>query len=102
VAYHIEVSPEADLDLRSLRRSDETTARRSLPRYLASEPARPSSARKRLDPNPLGVAWELRLGDLRVFYDIDEQAQVVRVVNAGRKTGNDLYIRGVKVEMRFR
>jgi mRNA-degrading endonuclease RelE of RelBE toxin-antitoxin system len=39
--------------------------------------------------------WELRVGDYRVFYDVDEAAQVVsvravRLKDAGRTTGEIL------------
>ena len=49
-------------------------------------------------PNPL-APWELRIGDLRVFYDIqpatDETAEPEVVVLAiGGKIGNQLWIGG--------
>jgi mRNA-degrading endonuclease RelE of RelBE toxin-antitoxin system len=94
VAHRIDVSGEAELDLRSFRTVEQRRVRAALPQYLAQEPAAPSNARKPLDPNPLGVTWELRLGPLRVFYDVDEAAQVVRVERVGCKRGNDLYVCG--------
>jgi hypothetical protein len=69
--------------------------------YLADEPDAPSGARKRLDPNPLGTAWELRLGDLRVFYAVEQAlAPLVRVERVGRKVRERVVIRGAVVEMR--
>jgi hypothetical protein len=67
VAYRIEVSGEADLDLRSLRVVEQRRVRAALTQYLALEPGAASNARKVLDQNPLDVTWELRLGPLRVF-----------------------------------
>jgi mRNA-degrading endonuclease RelE of RelBE toxin-antitoxin system len=101
VAYRIELSPEAVLDLQALRRFEGQRVRTLLPRYLAQEPSLPSHTRKVLDPNPLDASWELRLGDLRAFYAIDEPSQVVRVLRIGRKEGNQLFLRGVPVEMRL-
>jgi mRNA-degrading endonuclease RelE of RelBE toxin-antitoxin system len=101
MAYTIEVSTAARDDVRALSAAEQAEVRQALPRYLAQEPDRPSHKRKPLEPNPLGATWELRLGDLRVLYAIDTTARRVRVLNAGRKTNNRLYIRGVVVEMRL-
>jgi mRNA-degrading endonuclease RelE of RelBE toxin-antitoxin system len=100
VAYRVDVSVEAELDLRFLRASEQSRIRVALPQYLAFEPSVPSNARKALDPNPLGVGWELRLGSLRAFYDVDDGDEVVRVERIGYKRGNDLYVRGRLVDLR--
>lgn len=99
--YAITYARDAELDLRFLRKRERQTILQTLPRYLAHEPAAPSNARQPLDPNPFGAPWELRLGDLRVLYAIDEPAQTVRVLRAGRKVRERLYLRGVPVEMRL-
>lgn len=44
-----------------------------------------------LRPNPL-APWELRVGTLRVFYDVDERADLVNVLAIGVKKGNRLLI----------
>ena len=98
--YRIELSAEAEADLRALPRTQEVTARRAVERFLAHEPAAPSNARRPMAPNPLGAPWHLRLGALRVYYDIEEAAAVVRVVRVGVKPGNVLYLRGRPFEMR--
>jgi mRNA-degrading endonuclease RelE of RelBE toxin-antitoxin system len=54
--------------------------------------------RKRLRPNPL-APWELRVGDLRVFYDVDAEASCVRIVAVGRKEHNRLIIGGEEVTL---
>jgi addiction module RelE/StbE family toxin len=53
--------------------------------------------RKPLRANRL-ASWELRIGDYRVFYDLDE-GKVVKIVAVRLKDHNDLYIRGKKVEL---
>jgi hypothetical protein len=53
-----------------------------------------------MDPNPLGARWELRLGELRVYYDIEETAHTVRVLRAGRKLRERVFIRGVETDLR--
>ena len=53
-----------------------------------------------MDPNPLGVPWVLRLDEVRVYYDIDQAAQVVRVLRVGRRIRERVFIRGVETDMR--
>jgi mRNA-degrading endonuclease RelE of RelBE toxin-antitoxin system len=100
VAYDIEVTTEANLDLAWLRRFEEQTIRASLERYLAHEPERPSRKRKRMQPNPLGAEWALRLGSLRAYYEVDQTTQTVLVLSAGRKVRNQVVIRGVAYDLR--
>ena len=38
--------------------------------------------------------WELRIGKLRVFYDVDVAKMTVEVKMAGLKEGNVLRVRG--------
>jgi mRNA-degrading endonuclease RelE of RelBE toxin-antitoxin system len=52
-----------------------------------------SKAIKRLRPNAL-PEFELRAGDLRVLYNIEEDEVVVLIV--GRKVGNKLIVEGVE------
>ena len=73
----------------------------SIPQQLAHQPVEPSNKRKRLDPNPLGAEWELRLADLRVFYDV-EGTTAVRIRRIGRKVRERVLIRGETMEMRDR
>lgn len=99
--YRIAPTPAFQLDLYALRAVDQARIRAALPRYLEDQPDQESNIRRPLDPNPLDAAWELRLGELRVFYDIDEAARIVRLLRAGRKPGETLYLRGRPYEMRL-
>lgn len=48
--------------------------------------------RKPLRPNPL-ASWELRIGDLRVYYDVEEDPeQKVIIAAIGIKRRNRVYI----------
>ncbi len=50
-------------------------------------------------PNPL-APWELRIGDLRVYYDIEEEPQQqVTIVAVGVKDHNRLLIADEEVEL---
>ena len=51
-------------------------------------------------PNPL-ASWELRIGKLRVYYDIEEEAEnVVYIVAIGVKERNRVWIGGEEVELK--
>jgi mRNA-degrading endonuclease RelE of RelBE toxin-antitoxin system len=65
----------------------------ALPKQLEHEPFSATRNRKPLRPNEL-ASWELRIGDCRVFYDVDASKREVLVKAVGRKTHNKLLIRG--------
>jgi mRNA-degrading endonuclease RelE of RelBE toxin-antitoxin system len=65
--------------------------------FLASDAPVESKRRKRLAENPL-APWELRIGDFRVFYEIEGDA-VIKVVSIGHKDHDKLFIRGERVEI---
>jgi mRNA-degrading endonuclease RelE of RelBE toxin-antitoxin system len=98
--YRIALRREAQEDLQALTAAQAARVRRALPRYLAAQPAAPSALRRRLDPNPLGAPWELRLAELRVFYEVDDDAQTVRVLRVGVKPRETLSLRGAPIDMR--
>jgi hypothetical protein len=50
-------------------------------------------------PNPV-APWELRIGHLRVYYDIAEEPEkLVSVLAVGVKSRNEVTIGGEKVEL---
>jgi mRNA-degrading endonuclease RelE of RelBE toxin-antitoxin system len=100
MAFRIVYNPEADLDIDWLPRNEQVLLRAVVRRLLSQEPTVPSHRRKPLAPNPLGAEWEVRQGNLRALYTVDESAGTVRILGAGTKRGNDLYIRGQRVDMR--
>ncbi len=61
-------------------------------RQLAHQPTIETTNRKRLHidatlPN-MAEYWELRIGDIRVFYVVNEPASLVRVLSVGEKERN--------------
>ena len=51
-------------------------------------------------PNPL-ASWELRIGKLRDYYDIEDEAEnVVYIVAIGVKERNRVWIGGEEVELK--
>lgn len=66
---------------------------------LAHEPRVETRNRKLLRPNPL-APWELRIGDLRVFYDVDEEPEAVVQIRAiGIKEHDVLRIGGEEFQL---
>jgi hypothetical protein len=66
---------------------------------LAYEPTIQTRNRKLMQPNLLAI-WELRVRDLRVYYDVEDDPEGVVVVQAvGVKLRNAVRIGGEEVEL---
>lgn len=91
--FEIELSESAVEDLRFLRKSDRSHVVAEMERHLSVEPLTPTLRRKPLRPNPL-ASWELRIGDFRVFYEVEVEANIVVVRAVGWKEHNRLLVRG--------
>jgi mRNA-degrading endonuclease RelE of RelBE toxin-antitoxin system len=93
VAFTIEFSEDAERQLSRLKASDRTILIDAIEEQLAHQPTSPARHRKLLRANPL-AAWELRVGDFRVFYNVEEEQALVILVAIGAKIHNTLYIEG--------
>jgi hypothetical protein len=63
------------------------------------EPAAETRNRKPMRPNPF-APWELRIGDLRVYYEIVEDAEaVVTIVAIGVKERDRILIGGKEIKL---
>jgi mRNA-degrading endonuclease RelE of RelBE toxin-antitoxin system len=90
--FDIVYSPEAVDHLCALPKADQVLIVDQVEQQLKHEPAAPTRRRKVLRPNPI-APWELRLGDLRVFYAIEEQPEPrVTIAAVGIKRHNGLWI----------
>jgi mRNA-degrading endonuclease RelE of RelBE toxin-antitoxin system len=94
--FVIRWSPDARDHLRFLPANQRALVIDSVQRDLSDRPDQPAKKRKLLRDNPLAT-WELRLGALRVFYDVNQQEQAVEVVAVGIKTHNRLRIAGEEI-----
>ena len=66
---------------------------------LQYEPLRETRTRKPLRPNPL-APWELRVGALRVFYEVDaREPDLVNILAIGIKSGNRLIVAGKELRI---
>jgi mRNA-degrading endonuclease RelE of RelBE toxin-antitoxin system len=90
MAFSIIYSPEAVDHLAALPKASQRLVLDEVERELAHDAALPTRKRKVLRPNPI-AQWELRLGDLRVFYAVEEQPEPRVIVAAvGLKRHNEL------------
>ncbi len=94
----LEFTPEALEDLRFLRTYDQRRVLASVQEQLRHQTERETRNRKRLRPNEL-AEWELRIGIFRVFYDVDEENDLVKIEAVGYKQGNTLFVHGEEYEL---
>ena len=90
-AFRITITEDADDHLRSLPARDQRQIETAIQSRLIHEPTMPTRAVKPLRSNPL-AQYELRVGDLRVLYNVEGDEVVLLVV--GRKVGNKLVVKG--------
>ena len=93
------MSREAEEHFARLSARQQSLVLRAVKVQLRHEPLRETRNRKLLRPNPL-APWELRVGALRVFYEVDtEEADVVNVLAIGIKAASRLSIAGEEMHI---
>jgi len=99
LAYRIEYSPAAEEHLRILTARQRSIVFDEVDERLPHQPAVETRNRKPMRPNPL-APWELRIGDLRVYYEIeDEPEPKVTVLAVGYKDRNRVLIGGEEFDL---
>jgi mRNA-degrading endonuclease RelE of RelBE toxin-antitoxin system len=99
VAYRIEYDPAAEDHLARLGAKDEATVLDVVVRQLTHEPETPARNRKRMRPNAL-APWELRIGALRVYYEVTGTPEKLVTVRAvGIKDRARLTIGGEEIDL---
>ncbi|NEQ67811.1 MAG: hypothetical protein F6K21_20340 [Symploca sp. SIO2D2] len=92
--YRIEYSPESETHLQSLTTRQQVIVIDGVDEQLMYQPTVETRNRKLMRPNPLAL-WELRIGDLRIYYDVEEEPEPVVYINAvGIKERNQVLIAG--------
>ncbi len=87
--YRIEYSPDAEDHLRALTARQQSVVLDTVDKQLVHQPTVETRNRKPMRPNPV-APWELRISNLRVYYDVEEEPEAV------------VYIRAVGVKQRNR
>lgn len=94
--FEVTFAPNAEIDLDYFKPRDQRIIVDGIDKFLGIEANIESNRRKRLRPN-LIAPWELRMGDLWVFYEV--VGSVVRVTAIGQKFHNDLFVRGQRKDV---
>ena len=99
MTYRIEYSPDAEEHLRTLTARQQAIVLDAVDKQLISQPIVETKNRKPMRPNPL-APWELRIGNLRVYYDVEEEPKPIVYVRAvGVKQRNRLRIGKEVIEL---
>jgi len=99
LSYRIEYSPDAEDHLRALTARQQAIVLDAVDNQLAHQPKTITKNRKPMQPNPV-APWELRVGTLRVYYDIEEEPESVVYIRAvGIKVRSRVYIGGEEIEL---
>lgn len=88
--YRLRFARGVERDLRRIRGYQRAAVVAAIERHLVEQPSVPARSRKMLITliPPWAAArpvWELRVGDVRVFYDVDENERLVYVRAVRRK-----------------
>jgi mRNA-degrading endonuclease RelE of RelBE toxin-antitoxin system len=98
VSFRIEFSPDAEQHLDSLRKHEQARIINAIEDQLRTEPTRMTRRRKPMRSN-LIATWELRIGDFRAYYDVDEAAHSVLVRAIGVKRHNRVFVAGQEIDL---
>ena len=80
--HEIVLSPEAVRDLRSLRANVRTEVRDAIERHLRARPAKASRSRIKRLRGLTRPQYRLRVGDVRVYYDIEgSEVQILAILS---------------------
>jgi mRNA-degrading endonuclease RelE of RelBE toxin-antitoxin system len=99
VAYRIQFTSSADEHFAQLTAREQAIVLNAVKVQLRHEPTKETRNRKPLRPNPL-APWELRVGFIRVFYEVDAlEPDLVNVLAIGIKRGNQLMVSGKEIKI---
>lgn len=96
--FEIKFTEEAIDDLQWFKKAEQSHIVRELETIVSQEPTTETRNRKRLRPNEL-AEWEVRIGDFRVFYDVDQEKDLIKIEAVGYKKGSQLFIRGKEYKL---
>jgi mRNA-degrading endonuclease RelE of RelBE toxin-antitoxin system len=99
VAFAIRFAAGVAQQLHHLKARDRATVLDAIEHQLTHEPLVEARHRKPLRPNPV-APWELRVGSLRVFYEVaPAEPGVVHVLAVGKKIRNVLRVGGQEIKL---
>ena len=90
--YRVEYSPDAKNHLKALTARERAIVTDVVDQQLAYQPTVETRNRRPMRPNPF-APWELRVGVLRVYYDVMQEPDAVVFIRAvGIKVRHRVYI----------
>ncbi len=96
--YSIEYTPKAAQDLKWFKKREQKIILDGIDENLCYEPTIETRNRKHMRSNDV-AEWELRLGDFRILYNVDEIVRIVEIQRVGEKRGNRFFVRGREGEI---
>jgi mRNA-degrading endonuclease RelE of RelBE toxin-antitoxin system len=97
--YRIRFTESAEDQFAQLTARQRATLVNAIKVQLTNEPLRETRNRKQLRPNPF-APWELRVGLLRIFYEVDgTESDLVNVLAVGVKKGSKLFVSGKEIQI---
>ncbi len=81
MAYRIEYSPSTVDHFAALTARQRALVLDAVESQLMHEPLKETRNRKPMRPNPLAL-WELRINELRVYYDVEQDPEPMILVRA--------------------
>jgi mRNA-degrading endonuclease RelE of RelBE toxin-antitoxin system len=99
LGYEIDFAPEVKKHLKALTARQRTIVYEGIEAQLSHQPLVETRNRKLMRPNPL-APWELRLGDLRVYYRVTEEPKkMVEIAAVGIKQRDQIWIAGERADL---
>jgi len=95
--YRIGYAHSIRRHLDALTARDRATVIDAMEERLSFQPAVETRNRKRMEPNSLKAGFELRVGALRVYYDVEEEERVVSVLAVAWKGRDRIFIGGEEI-----
>ena len=99
MANEVRFADDVKGHLNALTIPERSAALDAIERQLLYEPLVETRNRKPLRPNPI-APWELRVGKLRVFYEVvPGEPGLVRILAVGKKERNILLVAGQEMRL---
>jgi len=89
VPYALRHSAESKADIKRLKAFDRTKVLAGIDIHLRGEPTNVSQTRIKQMEQPFWSQYRLRIDAFRVYYDVDEQDRIVRILRIIEKGRNE-------------
>ncbi len=91
--YEIIYTQASLADLKWFKKHEQVQIIDAINTHLKYQPDRETRNLKRMKSN-LYAQWELRIGNFRILYNIEQEVQIVEIQRLGEKQGNQFFFRG--------